>query len=325
MTRGDEEEVKAIDLIVERFALFGRVGTWMVDAIPILNYLPTFLAPWKKIAEECHAFESKMHMKHLHQAMERPGWNFVKAVKDVKAAEGVSQKELAYIVAILLEAGAETTTNALETFVLAARLFPRIIGPAQAELESVIGTSRLPTVDDSPNMPYINAIVKETLRWRPVVPESVPHLNTEEDEYMGYRIPKGSIILPNVWGIHLNPDIYPDPNNFLPERWLAKGAPPEHAAFGFGRRICTGQHIAYNSLFLNVARILWACNIGPKIDADGREVPVDEWGFSDGFISRPLPFEVSITPRSEERTKLVEKAWEEADKDFVSLLEKRPM
>ena len=64
--------------------------------------------------------------------------------------------------AILLEAGAETTTNALETFVLAARLYPRIIGPAQAELESVVGTSRLPTVDDSPNLPYINAIVKET-------------------------------------------------------------------------------------------------------------------------------------------------------------------
>lgn len=225
--------------------------------------------------------------------------------------------------AILLEAGAETTTNALETFVLAVRLHPHTIGPAQAELDAVIGSSRLPTVDDRPSLPYINAVVKETLRWRPVTPQAVPHLNTEEDEYMGYRIPKGSIIIPNVWGIHLDPEIYPNPNDFQPERWLkpeTEGTTVEHAAFGFGRRVCTGQHIAYNSLFLNIARLLWACQVGPEIDEKGREVPVDEWGFSQGFISRPLPFKVSIRPRSEERRELVERVWDEADKDLVNLL-----
>lgn len=96
MTSGDEEEIKAIDTIVERFALFGRVGTWIVDAIPVLNNLPVFLAPWKRIADECHEFESAMHQKHLTQATQQEGWNFVKAVSGLKSAQGLTKKELAY-------------------------------------------------------------------------------------------------------------------------------------------------------------------------------------------------------------------------------------
>ncbi len=70
---------------------------------------------------------------------------------------------------------------------------------AQAELDAVVGPSRLPEYSDQGSLPYINALVKELLRWRSVVPTCVPHRSIEDDEYNGYLIPKGSIVIPNIW------------------------------------------------------------------------------------------------------------------------------
>ena len=76
---------------------------------------------------------------------------------------------------------------------------PDIQKRAQAELDSVVGPERLPTIEDRSSLPYVSALVKECLRWRSVVPIPPPHVSTAEDEYRGYRIPKGSIVVSNVW------------------------------------------------------------------------------------------------------------------------------
>ena len=76
---------------------------------------------------------------------------------------------------------------------------PHIQKRAQTDLETVVGPSRLPTMEDKPGLPYITAIVKECLRWRSVVPLSVPHVAVQEDEYKGFRIPAGSIVISNTW------------------------------------------------------------------------------------------------------------------------------
>ena len=70
---------------------------------------------------------------------------------------------------------------------------------AQAELDSVVGADRLPTHDDRPALPYINAIVKEALRWQNVLPLGVHHLTTEDMVYNGYFIPEGTLLFPNTW------------------------------------------------------------------------------------------------------------------------------
>ena len=77
------------------------------------------------------------------------------------------------------------------TFFLAMALNPGVQIKAQEELDRVLGPYTLPCATDRPRLPYINAIVKESLRWYPVAPMGLPHLCTEEDEYEGYRIPKG--------------------------------------------------------------------------------------------------------------------------------------
>lgn len=87
--------------------------------------------------------------------------------------------------------------------------------------------------------------MKEVLRWRPVaVLGGTPHASTEDDVYEGFFIPKGSTILANLWAIHHDPEFFPDPDVFRPERYLDGGSPyPQkhgHSAFGWGRRICPG-------------------------------------------------------------------------------------
>lgn len=91
------------------------------------------------------------------------------------------------------------TVSALMTFFLAMLMFPEVQKRAQDEIDNVIGGGRLPTSADRDALPYIEAIMKETHRWHQVLPMCIPHTSTEEDVCRGYRIPKGSILLPNNW------------------------------------------------------------------------------------------------------------------------------
>lgn len=76
---------------------------------------------------------------------------------------------------------------------------PEVQKRAQAELDRVVGSDRLPVFSDRAQLPFIECIIWECLRWRVPVPMSLPHYVEEEDEYCGYRIPKGATVLPNVW------------------------------------------------------------------------------------------------------------------------------
>lgn len=82
-------------------------------------------------------------------------------------------------------------------------LNPAIQEKAQAELDTVLGPHTLPKLSDRDKLPYVNAVVKESLRWYPVGPMGIPHLCVEEDVYDGYRIPKGAIVMGNIWYTYL--------------------------------------------------------------------------------------------------------------------------
>jgi cytochrome P450 len=78
-------------------------------------------------------------------------------------------------------------------------LFPDVQKKAQDEIDCILGGNRLPSFADKSSLPYISCIVWECLRWNPVTPMGLAHYVTQDDEYNGYRIPKGSTVLPNVW------------------------------------------------------------------------------------------------------------------------------
>ncbi|KAH9977456.1 cytochrome P450, partial [Russula compacta] len=91
-------------------------------------------------------------------------------------------------------------------------LYPDVLKRAQAELDEVVGHDRLPLLSDRPRLPYIEAIVLESLRWHPVAPLGFPHRLTEDDYYEGYFLPKGTLVQANVWKITRDPLVYPNPN-----------------------------------------------------------------------------------------------------------------
>jgi len=93
------------------------------------------------------------------------------------------------------------------TFLLAMITHPEIQAKAQAELDRETGGDRLPTLADRKNVPYIDQIFKEVLRWHPAAPTGLPHMTTEACEYRGYYIPKGSIVYGNIWALSQDPNV----------------------------------------------------------------------------------------------------------------------
>ena len=130
----------------------------------------------------------------------------------------------------------------MKAFFLAMVLNPKVMKKAQEELDRVVGKGELPDFSHKDDLPYIDALVKETLRWNSPLPTAVPNRAMHDDVYRGYLIPAGATVIQNVWAVFRDPKIYPDPETFNPDRFLKDGKidplvfNPEDRLFGTGRR-----------------------------------------------------------------------------------------
>jgi cytochrome P450 len=170
---------------------------------------------------------------------------------------------------------------------IAMLCFPESMRKAQAEIDRVVGRDRLPTFADFDHMPYVRAMVKETLRWRGVGPLDVPHRLCQDDVYEGYWIPKDTTCIVNAWALNHDQDIYgPDAEDFNPGRFIdektgdlkpaiADTKDEGHVSYGFGRRICVGRHISNYSMYIEIAALLWCFDILPSKDAAGKPIIPD--------------------------------------------------
>ena len=155
-------------------------------------------------------------------------------------------------------AGSESTSSSIEWAMTELLLNPEAMAKAKAELTRAIGPNRKLQESDIDNLPYLNAVVKETLRLHPAIPFLVPRKATNDTEFMGYLIPKGTQVLVNAWAIGRDPDVWDDPMCFKPERFLQlgnndkrvdyRGQDFEYIPFGAGRRICAGLPLAHRLL-----------------------------------------------------------------------------
>ena len=127
-------------------------------------------------------------------------------------------------------------------FFLAMILNPKAMKKAQEELDRVVGKGELPDFSHKDNLPYIDALVKEVLRWSPPLPVAFPTRAMQDDVYRGYLIPKGATVIQNIWAVFRDPNVYPNPEAFNPDRFLEDGKldpvvfNPEDRVFGTGRR-----------------------------------------------------------------------------------------
>ncbi|KAG0706547.1 cytochrome P450 [Suillus ampliporus] len=184
------------------------------------------------------------------------------------------------------------TSSTLLVFILAMVLNPEAQAKAQAEIDRVVGKDRLPDFDDRPALPYVEAILRETLRWHPALLFGPPRATTTNDIYKGYFIPEGVIVFANGWAMTHNETKYPRPDEFKPERFLHEDgsltSDTMSLAFGWGRRLCVGRHLA--DAFLAIF------SVHEALDESGKNIPVVPKFSTEPFPCRIVPrfFDASV-------------------------------
>ncbi|THH17243.1 hypothetical protein EW146_g3540 [Bondarzewia mesenterica] len=317
----DSEVVKNNYKSVMEFSKAAVTGKYIVESWPFLLWLPRPLQWFRYSAERIRKNDTALYLSLLESVQKRMDAGTNKECMSSRSLtsgrEGLSMVELAYAVAAPFGAGIDTTSSSVEFFLIAALLHPSATKKAQAELDAVVGRDRLPTFQDQESLPYIGAFIKEVERWRPVVPLAVPHSVTRDDIYEGYDIPKGATILGSIYSMMKDPEMFPEPNLFHPERFLSPSPGAQDPRFvdftlpfGFGRRQCPGMHVASQSLYILVTRILWAFDITQAPDAP---LPDPLASVSLGLVCAPAPFRFALHPRHMDAVKIIELEATEAD------------
>ncbi|KAJ3516119.1 hypothetical protein NLJ89_g1327 [Agrocybe chaxingu] len=272
-------------------------GAFLVDDLPLLKYVPDWFpgAGFKKKAQEWKQIARRMIEKPFEAALRDmaagaaiPSFvsTSLQQIQDDSKDDCLTKEIIQDVAATLYVAGSDTTVSALSWCILGLLERPDVVKKAQADIDRIVKPGHLPDFDDEPSLPYITAIVKEALRWYDVVPIAIPHRLEVEDEYKGYRLPAGAVVVPNAWAMLHDETIYPDPFTFNPDR------------------ICLGRYMAFSSVWINVASILATFNISKAIDADGKVIePSHE--YSSSLVRLPLPFKCSMTSRSKETEDLI--------------------
>ncbi|KAJ7880112.1 cytochrome P450 [Mycena leptocephala] len=285
-------------------------GRFIVDSIPILKYLPEWFpgAQFKRIAREGRFLSQAIRNVPFAETKRRMTSGEVtscftsKALRDLESGgKHFQESTVKNVAAAMYAAGAHTTVSALSSFILAMLANPDAQKKAQLEIDSVVGRGNLPDFSDKQAMPYVAALIKEVLRWGNVLPFGVPHVLTVEDEYRGYRLPAGSVVIGHI--------AYPDPHAFEPERFLDGKIYPRvrdpQSAFGFGRRICPGRHMAIESIWIAVVSVLAMFDITKEIGEDGRPIE-PSYRYEGGALFSPAPFRCIITPRSQDAVSVIQ-------------------
>ncbi|KAG2085586.1 cytochrome P450 [Suillus discolor] len=302
----------------ERIVLKSVVpGAYLVDMIPLLWYLPSWV-PFNSIQRTAERGRQRVSdivhhpMEQVEQDMKH-GTSSASFVSD-HLGEGGSDKvirqQLPWVAWSIYEAGNDTTSGTMLTFMHAMACFPEVQTRMREEIHRVVGTDRLPSFDDRGRLPYINAAIKEVYRWKPNSPLGAPRKLQDADVYRGYHIPKGTTVMPNIWLLSRDQDSGIDPEAFSPERFLdthvkQTAIDPYSYAFGFGRRMCPGRFLADNSVFMLVTSIVATVQISIPKDSHGTEKPFDPPYIPAGLVSFPYPFEVDIEPVSDKAVAVV--------------------
>ncbi|KAG1843662.1 cytochrome P450 [Suillus subluteus] len=277
-------EIIVIHKMLKRAEMLFRPGAFLIERYPILKYVPGYtseLEEWGR--EESQVFHDQLNRVSRELASGKAGPSFSRYLLENQSSHKLSDDEMAYLAGLLFGAGAETTAVAIMYVVMASTCYPKAQEKVQEQLDIVVGRDRAPTFDDYNSLPQVEAFMLECLRWRPVTPLGFAHHASADIVYVHFQ------------AISRDPSVYPNPDKFDPERWLNSDGTIRDdltfPSFGFGRRICPGQHITNHSVFINIALLLWSF----KITQDP-ENPIDEMDIMDGVVAHPKLFVARFQP-----------------------------
>ncbi|KAF9072873.1 cytochrome P450 [Rhodocollybia butyracea] len=282
-------------------------GNFLVDVFPFLRYVPEWTgvkfkrkaAQFRQTITEAVDWPYQQVKDQIATGTALPSFT-QNLIENTENLTKENEKLFKWAAMVFFTAGADTSVSALSSFILAMALHPEKQRKAQEEIDRLVGTERRPTFEDRSQLPYVESIIKEVYRWNPVGPIAVPHKLSSDttDEYRQWRIPKGSVVIANSWAVMHNEEIYPSPFEFSPERYLGRdpsgnqvNPDPRKFAFGYGRRVCPGQALADDTVYIAVVSILTLFNVGPLKSEDAPK-------YTPYLISHPEAFECDITPRT---------------------------
>ncbi|KAJ7620481.1 cytochrome P450 [Mycena polygramma] len=306
ITSNDDPYLRMSNMVLEAMAKTGPPGGSPVDFFPMLQHFPPWFPgaghvgvanTWRSTVRELYEYPLRVVKQHQEAGKTLPSF----ILTQLESGQN-EDDDLKGAAATMFGAGEATTWGAVAVFVLAMTLYPECQVKAQKEIDSVVGNLRLPDFGDRESLPFVECILQETFRWNSGVPLGVPHRLMQDDIYRGMLIPRGSLVFANIRGMSQDESVYSDPTSFYPERFLPKpagrGEPYFNTTvFGFGRRVCTGQYVAENSLWIAIASILASCKIDKAVDQYGNVIVPDK-ALTDGLVSHPKDTRCVISPRS---------------------------
>ncbi|GAB2222461.1 hypothetical protein Droror1_Dr00013683 [Drosera rotundifolia] len=204
----------------------------------------------------------------------------------------------------MITAGTDTSARTMEWAMSLLLNHPDALEKVRSEIDTIVSTPRLVQDSDVLNLNYLRCVINETLRLFPVAPLLVPHFSSSDCTIGGYDIPKGTMLVVNVWALHRSPDVWKDPLKFKPERFIeveGEGDTFRFMPFGAGRRVCPGANFAMRTVTLVLARLIqcfeWESFDGGLVDLDegaGLTMP------------KSKPLEARCTPRASVSSLLLE-------------------
>ncbi|KAK7595184.1 hypothetical protein V9T40_001617 [Parthenolecanium corni] len=204
-----------------------------------------------------------------------------------------SDEELQSVLLDLVQAASESSANTAGFVMMYVAMNPQVQDKLHQELDRVVGRERFPTLDDRPNLPYVDAVLSETMRINPVSGIGAGHIATKDTDFANYRLPQGTLLFFGHQDTLNDPTIFNEPKQFRPERFLKKEEIKiKMTNFGLGKRACIGEILAKNSLYLFIAYLFQKYSLSfPK----GYEHPDTTPEY--GFINSPKPYKLILTER----------------------------
>ncbi|PHH88204.1 hypothetical protein CDD83_7851 [Cordyceps sp. RAO-2017] len=305
--------VELVEKMMNNFSNAFVPAAWLVDILPLLKYIPSGLPgtkfkqtarEWDRVNEELAEVPFSFARSQMDKADHTP--SLVTRLLQEKHGTSYAEDAIKYSAASIYSGGSDTLASSLASALLAMAMYPEVQRKAQAEIDRVVGQDRLPSFHDREKMPYLDALISETLRWLPVGPMGPAHAMVEDTVYNGYLFPKGAVLVSAIWWFTHDPDVYRDPDTFEPERYLEPRNEPDPRllVFGHGRRECPGRQFVDETLFLIIAQLLAVYKVGKAVGKDGSEIEVKLEPIP-GLVAYPADFPYSITPRSAQKMEML--------------------
>ncbi|KAF2485488.1 putative P450 monooxygenase [Neohortaea acidophila] len=316
---GDPKHATKLLQVVPPLVKAASTDSLMIKFLDSLALFPHWLSPYsnaeatrKKDMRDAFYEAQQEVIERVTAGAASESWTriWLENVGGAKESQ-LDQHEAAHAVGTAAFMTLATNAAPLHTFFAAISQHPQWLKQLQQEVDRVC-PEHPPSLHQMSQLPVLRAVIKECMRWQPALPLGIAHVTTADDVYDGYFIAKGTVVQVNHYAISRDPAMYPQPNEFRPERWLEPSWPSykapasDHptlqgdAAFGYGLRGCPGVDLTMVELYSLIGALVWAFDIKAKSESVS---PPEATPY---IISMPRPFPCVITPRSERKRKVIE-------------------